>query len=369
MPGLTTRLRRMPRDDRGAVTTLVAALVGVGMLLGIGALVVDTGQLYAERAELQNGADAAAFALAQDCGDSDGCGPEASGTAKMYAGANAYDGAAAANLVCGRDAAGVLAACPAPGPGASPCLGARPAAGNFVEVRTSTQLKDGSTVLPPAFGRMLLGDSYQGRGVLACSQVAWGGLRAAYGMGLTMSLCEWEAATSNGTVYAPAPPNAVSASDERVLRIHGTGNACAGGPSGWDLPGGFGWLEDHTGKCETQVDIITGIYRDTSGVAASQACKDALAKAVTKNEIVLVPVYDGAGGTGHTGYYHLRGFASFVITGYNLPGYSALSTVSGRRLCLGDDKCIYGYFTRDLVSVNAVVGGPSMGATAVQVIG
>ena len=46
---------------------LVAVLLGGGVLLGLGAMVIDVGQLYQERAELQNGADAAALAVAKSC--------------------------------------------------------------------------------------------------------------------------------------------------------------------------------------------------------------------------------------------------------------------------------------------------------------
>ncbi len=42
-------------------------LIGGGVLTGMGALVVDVGQLYQERAELQNGADAAALGVAKSC--------------------------------------------------------------------------------------------------------------------------------------------------------------------------------------------------------------------------------------------------------------------------------------------------------------
>src|SRR6266704_3179830 len=57
-------LRLLGRDDRGAVGVLVAILMGGGVLLGMGAVVVDVGQLYSERAQLQNGADAGARAVA-----------------------------------------------------------------------------------------------------------------------------------------------------------------------------------------------------------------------------------------------------------------------------------------------------------------
>ena len=41
------------------------------VLLGVGALVIDVGALYAERRQLQNGADAAALAVAADCAEGD----------------------------------------------------------------------------------------------------------------------------------------------------------------------------------------------------------------------------------------------------------------------------------------------------------
>ena len=361
-------LRRLRHDDRGAVSVLVAAVLGVGLLLGMGALVVDTGQLYGERAQLQNGADAAALALAQDCAGAGGCAANPYSTATRYAGSNANDGVATVSLVCGRDSAARLAVCPQADPAPQPCLGTRPATGNFVEVRVSTRQQDGSTVVPSVFGQVLLGGSYSGRGVLACARVAWGGPRIATGFALTISLCEWQAATVSGSQFAAAPPAVPAPTYERVLLLHGSGIACAGGPSGWDLPGGFGWLDDQSGNCTTRIDIA-GTYHDNTGVSASQACKSALDSARTGHKVVLVPVYDGAGGSGHGGTYHLRGFASFVLTGYSLSGFSAVSWLTGVKPCTGTLKCISGYFTRELISTNTIIGGPQLGATTVQVVG
>ena len=62
-------LTRNNRDDRGAVLVWVALMIVV--LLGVGALVLDVGALCVERRELQNGADAAALAVAQDCAEGD----------------------------------------------------------------------------------------------------------------------------------------------------------------------------------------------------------------------------------------------------------------------------------------------------------
>ncbi len=364
MRWLSRRPRAAGHDDRGAVTVLVAVLLSTGLLLGVGALVIDTGQLHAEQSDLQGGADAAALAIAQDCAD--GCGSQTYSTALHFAEANADDGRTAVT-VCGRDTASVLGTCP-PMSTPDPCLGSRPTTGHFVEVRTSTLRSDGSRALPPAFGQVLLGESYSGRGVLACSRAAWGGPRLASGFAFTISLCDWTAATDGGSVFAPPLPAVPPADADRILPIHGSTSQCAGGPSGWDLPGGFGWLADTTGTCRTTVDVA-GIYQDTTGVSASHVCQNELQDARSLRKAVLVPVFDGAGGTGHGGYYHLRGFASFVLTGYRLPGFAAKSTLTNAFPCGGDLKCVSGYFTRGLIPAGAQLGGPDLGTAVVQMVG
>ena len=68
------------RRDRGAAALIVTILFSSGVLIGCAALTVDVGQLYSERRQLQNGADAAALSLAKVC---------ATGGTCSYAGANA----------------------------------------------------------------------------------------------------------------------------------------------------------------------------------------------------------------------------------------------------------------------------------------
>ena len=92
-------MRRL-NDEAGAAAVFVAFLLV--LLLGLGALVLDVGNSYWERRQLQNGADAGALAvaldLANDIIDQDAS-PSAgdlaepyTGTAKAYADANAADG-------------------------------------------------------------------------------------------------------------------------------------------------------------------------------------------------------------------------------------------------------------------------------------
>ena len=64
--------RRAPSRprDKGAVAAIVAILVSSGVVMGMLALTVDVGNITAERRQLQNGADAATFALARSCSKS-----------------------------------------------------------------------------------------------------------------------------------------------------------------------------------------------------------------------------------------------------------------------------------------------------------
>ena len=84
--------------ERGAAGVLVAVMMLV--LIGAGALAVDTGQIYAERAQLQNAADAGAIAAAQQCNRAGGC---TVAQAKLWAeeltGANSNDGATTVDSV------------------------------------------------------------------------------------------------------------------------------------------------------------------------------------------------------------------------------------------------------------------------------
>ena len=74
---------------------MVAILLAGGVLLGFLALVVDVGQLYVEREELQTGADAAVLAVAKACATAAPACSSSSAVralAQSYADANSADG-------------------------------------------------------------------------------------------------------------------------------------------------------------------------------------------------------------------------------------------------------------------------------------
>src|SRR4051794_31068018 len=129
MRGLITR-----DNEEGATLVLVAVTLFSLMLMA--ALVVDVGALVQERRTLQNGADAAALAVAKDC-VAGSCSAYMT-TAGNYADANADDGASTAQNVCGvatPPAAVALPACTSP-PSVAAGVG-------YVRVTTATRASDG----------------------------------------------------------------------------------------------------------------------------------------------------------------------------------------------------------------------------------
>jgi Flp pilus assembly protein TadG len=382
--------------ERGAVAALVAILVSTGVLVGMGAIVVDAGQIYSARAQMQNAADAAALKIAQACastirGTACTTNPAdpttaAYAAANPYAANNAMDGKAHISAVCGSGAAALSTTCPSD---KTTLYCPTTPTGNFVEVHTQTGSSAANTLLPPAFGKALLGGSYNGKTVGACSQASWGPVGTADGLAVTESLCTWKLATDNGTRFGPNPPYSVwpppsvvgylpsppssaavvaGQGREVVLGTHGdtTDPRCAGSvTSGWQLPGGFGFLPDTSTTspqtCSTTVSA-DGTYQDRTGAPVKDECITALAAAWSSHAITWMPIFKGVTGTGGNGTYLLAGFAAFIITGGNINGqhggFRQPSNITGSDYCSGSsDKCIYGFFTQSLIPAGAIPGG------------
>jgi hypothetical protein len=352
-------LVRLRRDERGVVAALVAILLGAGVLTGMGALVIDVGQIYQERAELQNGADAAALGVAKSCALG-ACTP---GVAGRLADGNASaltGGTEGVQLVCG---SGSLGNCPASTGSITDCPPS-PAGSNFVDVYTATQTASGSSLLPPVFASTLLGDSsYQGTTVRACAQAEWGAPSAATADDLTISACEWDQATDQGTDYASAPP---APSVDQVLAFNpGNDNTgCATEPAGADNPGTFGWAADATGNCTLTVSGST--FPAGTGPSVSAACQQVLRSSQQDETPILVPIYiSDAAGT-----FDLRGFADFVVTGYNLqPGFSAADRLNPANTCQGTEYCLTGYFVQGVIPATGSLSDTYLGASVIDLTG
>lgn len=364
------------RDERGAVAVIVA-LVLAPILLGVSAIVVDLGALYADRRQQQTAADASSLAVAQDCAVVRISCTGKRGTPAVIAQdyASGGNGVPGSSYSGGRLSSSVDYLCgSAPGLSAcstaqlAQCTGPVPA---FPYVQTGTSSADAAgtkTLLPNKFAQFLAGDE-TGRQTRACARTAYGPVKVAPSLAVTISYCEWNSFTSGGTSYVSPPPYDVKppASVDRVLLLHGTKASCGGGAAGWDLPGGFGWLDDD-GGCTALVNIDQ--YETDPGASSSQDCRDRLAVLAQypPDEPIYLPIYDGFSGTGNGGTYHLKGFAAFVLTGYSLPGMRQQSWLTGKYPCNGQDKCLSGFFTKGLVPGGGALGGVYMGAASVQLV-
>jgi Flp pilus assembly protein TadG len=369
------KLKRRRAGERGAMTVLIVICLS-GFMLGLGAIVTDTGAWYSERAQLQNGADAASFAVAQQCTSATGCANDPSAAnpqsyqsvAKNEANHNANDEATTVDTICGRvlnkTGSNQLPDCTTTDTGTtgSRCPVAPASPTQYVDVHTTTKnpLNTVSSSLTTPLIGAWFGDS--GQNIKACAQVQLGAAVSCDNCAaLTISACEWLENTGNGTkfatpwttanpVYPPSFLDALTARKaaginftnatnpdkettpdgdsgvttpagvETVLTTHGLGsNPCAAGHPGWDAPGAFGWLLKKTGgsSCQVSIDPVTGTYTGSPGNAPAD-CNALFNASYTNQTPIYLPVYDTVNSGGSNTTYHLLGLAAFVVTGWDI---------------------------------------------------
>jgi hypothetical protein len=343
-------------DERGAVAVIV--LVCFILLFAMGAIVVDAGALYQERRVLQNGADAAALAIAAQCGVG-ACGDPPS-TADTYVDENADDGASTVEELCGSGVTGASACADAP---------TVPDGAGYVRVAAMSSDDEGGGDLLPSFFARIFG--IDGTTVHARSTVVWGGPSALTSeLPITISQCEYDTYTEDGLLDPPPYPTSYP-SPEAIIYLHNTDEElappCDAGPSGADLPGGFGWLDTPT-DCTATSDT-EGWFDDSTGVPPPSSCDpDEMDDLV--GEIVHIPIFDTTNDlNGANGEYHMSGFASFFVTGYSIVGqYKEQSLVTGEYPCGGSETCISGFFVQDDAPIEGEVGGPAMGVTVIELL-
>ncbi|UTT68504.1 pilus assembly protein [Arthrobacter sp. DNA4] len=292
------RRLRNPRvkDSRehGAAGVVVAVMMLV--LIGAGAMAVDVGQIYAERAQLQNGADAGALAVARSCDP----GPCTASLAAPLANANSNDGSS--DAVVDLSVAG--------------------------KVTVTTSTRNGSnSFLAKMFASALNSSPVT---VGATATATWGhpGSGPAT-LPITFAPCQFDV---DGSLH--------------TILVHGSQTCVSDNPSGAAVAGGFEWLSPDPGKCGTTVypddpatPGLTDPYAKTdTGLNMPSICKPVIESYL--NKVVLIPVYSSVTGTGSNAKYYIKGFAAYLLVGYNFPGMSG-GDLTGLG---GSDKGIRGRF-------------------------
>ena len=306
------------KSERGAISVLVALMMV--MLLGFAAIAVDVSAVYAKKQRLQNGADAAALAIAQDCASG------ACGTPQVTA-----QTLVASNLT------GSVTTVLAPTFTSSP---------NQVTVSASTINSD---LFAPVLG-------ISQTTVKATATAGWGQpVAGTTVLPLAFSWCAFKAQTGGGL------PSGTTV--RTILFTKTDGTSCTG-PSGNAVPGGFAWIKPNAGTCQATTSVTpTGQTPSDTGNSVPAGCSPADMAALL-GKTVLLPLYDNAGGTGNNAWYHIYGYVAFQLTGYFFAGQYK----SPIPPCSGNSRCVSGYFTKFVDLSQAFtygVGNPNLGFSLV----
>ena len=318
MQRLTRTLRRRLDGERGAAAVLLSLLLVP--MLGFAAIAIDVGAIYAERARLQVGADAAAIAVAQDCSRGS-CG-------NMLATAQA--------LITANDTEGTAA---------QPVLSSAP-----LSVTVT-----GGTPKEHWFAPILGHDS---TAVSATAQVGWGSPSAGTAvLPLTFSWCSFKAQTGGGL------PSDTTVQTINLSKTDSVGQCT--GPSGNFVPGGFGFLEADSSACEVTSAIGEPLQSEPGESPPSGCEPEDFAGFV--GQTVLLPIFDEYGGTGNGAWYRVYGYAAFKLTGYAFTGQFKTDP----KPCSGNVRCVTGYFTRFVElsdAWNYSPDAPQMGSSILRLI-
>lgn len=320
------RLIRRLRSERGASAMLFGLLLIP--LLGFGGIAVDVAALYAEKAQLQNGADAVALEIAIACGkDEAGTGCAAVDPGGL-AGGNAIDGVAVIGDV---DIDRVVD-----------------------EVRVTTNSEDLGVRHPLAAMIPGIGETTV---VTAIGAAEWGIPVRGTTLALAIGYCEF---LDSPPMEGVATPTKILIEYETVTR-----HSCPGAFA----PGGFGWLPSP--DCAAEIDIEDPWVLSEPGSSPSgSGCTDTY-MATLLGETIFVPIYDEFRGTGRGAEFHISQFAAFKLTGFKVSGGSAY-TDPGAPRCVGSCRGLQGYFMK-YVSVSDAFelgsgGGSGTGAGVAQLI-
>ena len=232
-----TRTRKDPgsTSEKGAAGVTVALMLLV--LIGAGALAVDTGQIYAERAQLQNAADSAALAVAHSCAKG-ACKTALSGSASVaspLADANSNDGSSTVKSI-------------------------DTSVAGKVTVTTSTRNgTSGAGFLSKLFASALKSTAPVTVGAKSTASMSPPGSGKGFPLALSDDCYNLSAASQTAEVqkisYKP-------------------GGTCTG-PSGTQIPGGWGWL-DQSSPCEATTHVGTNDMGSDPGNNPPSGCSTIL---------------------------------------------------------------------------------------------
>jgi Flp pilus assembly protein TadG len=323
------------RDETGAVAVFVA--LSMTMMLGCAAIAVDVSSAYADRHQVQNGADAAALAVALDCARNS-CGDiTATATAAVQANTTAAD---AADATIGAPTVTTT--------GATVTVTARATSNHFfagVVGRPSDVVtaRSSASWIPTTRGRANF--------PLAISWCEYQGQIARHPLGNTTTYrinattqlggsCNGPSGTTLSGYAVTQPDTATGCRTTSAL-----GNTLAGYVDGYGNSYGSwngGWYGSWNGA------------GSGSGSGLPGACTTAYLGSLYGSDL-LIPVWDQVSGSGSNLRFHVYGYAAFRFMGVDPYSY---------------DPALIGYFTyaaqqSDATTASTSTAAPDLGARSV----
>jgi Flp pilus assembly protein TadG len=334
------RLRVSSDCERGGIAVIVA--ISMVVMLGFAALAIDVAKLYSERAQLQNGSDAAALMLAQKCAknDADTNCSTISPMAADLANKNAIDNLSNVKSI---DLDKV---------------------NRTVTVTAGAKETGGAANSVSLFFANVLG--IPSAEVSASSSVTWGSpVEGTTIFPLAFSICQ-----VSGLVDGAAQLIQNHSADANM--------DCPLGPAGKTVPGGFAWTVQAAGQCGGLVNLAINQSGSDTGNDGPSNCDAILNKWASeltagKPVVVLLPVYDDVSGTGSGASYHLTSFVAFSVQGWAFSGADKLPMVYNNAAttglkCQGNCRGIIGKFVKYVSLADGYKLGPVSpnGATVVE---
>ncbi len=305
-------MQRLKNNDRGAVAVIVSLMIVPILILA--ALAIDVAAMHVDKQKLQTGADASVLAIAQDCARDD-CG-DTGDTAQAMTSANFNGDGAIGSITDFSESAGK------------------------VSVQTTS-------IREHWFGPIAGIDQTE---LQARSSARWG-----YPTGGTavlpvaISSCELEHQSGVSVTRDPDTGKVIDVdfgdtTEDRSIYVQGAkGTKKCTGPSGLEIPGGFGWLAVAPGKCGKTLSYAGDAVASDPGASPPSNCTNEHFEKWL-GTTVLLPIFDVATGQGSGGGFQIAGYAAFALTAYDLQGtYKHTTTV--KNLC-PDGRCFLGRFVR-----------------------
>ena len=328
---------RIDHPERGVIAPMTAFLMV--FLLGMAAFAVDVGSMYSEHSQLQNGADAAALAIAQKCAKLPAgttCAADQTTEAAPFANGNTLD----------TNGQAIVAT----------------VTGGTVDVTTQAQDPSAGNHFSLVFAHAL---GIQTADIRATAQAKW--IYPTKGrtvLPLVFSSCEFVDDGLSHTILTQGGG-------------HGAQDCNGRNPSNQIIPGGFAWLApDAGGGCNVTANV--GSWSQTSTGGSIPTGCGSLFDSSLIGKTVALPVYaytcagitatgspNWGNCTGNNAYYKITKWAGFKVLGFNFPGSSA-----GDISHFGpSEKGLYGTFVGYAADPTLFSGGSSTPTGNVIVLG